>query len=288
VERLVHTQCAAFAAAYTVKSMHLHLVSDSTGETVRSVARACLSQFEGVTPVEHFWSLVRNETHLGKVIAGIEAHPGPVLFTMVADGLRETLLGACQRLAVPSISVLDPAMATLASYLGEKSGHSPGRQHALDADYFRRIEAMNFTLAHDDGQLTHDIDKAEIVLVGVSRTSKTPTSLYLANRGYRVANVPLVPGVPPVQTLFEAKEPLIVGLTNDPGRLVQVRKSRLLSLNEEKETDYVDLERVKEEVADARRLFTRSGWPVIDVTRRSIEETAAAIITLLNQRRGQE
>jgi regulator of PEP synthase PpsR (kinase-PPPase family) len=273
---------------YPVKSVHLHLVSDSTGETVRSVARACLSQFEGVTPVEHFWSLVRSEAHLTKVIAGIEAHPGPVLFTMVADGLRESLLSACQRLQVPSISVLDPAMAALAGYLGEESGHRPGRQHALDADYFRRIEAMNFTLAHDDGQLSHDLDKADIVLVGVSRTSKTPTSLYLANRGYRVANIPIVPGVAVPETLFQLKDPLIVGLTNDPGRLVQVRKSRLLSLNEQAETDYVDIERVKEEVAEARRMFTRAGWPMIDVTRRSIEETAAAIITLINQKRGIE
>jgi len=271
-----------------VKSVHLHLVSDSTGETVRSVARACLSQFEGVTPVEHFWSLVRSDVHLTKVITGIEAHPGPVLFTMVADGLRESLLSACQRLQVPSISVLDPAMAALAGYLGEKSGHKPGKQHALDADYFRRIEAMNFTLAHDDGQFTHDLAKADIVLCGVSRTSKTPTSLYLANRGYRVANVPMVPGVPLPDELFQTKEPLIVGLTNDPGRLVQVRKSRLLSLNEEKETDYIDIERVKEEVTEARRLFARAEWPVIDVTRRSIEETAAAIITLYNQKKGIE
>ena len=271
-----------------MKNVHLHLVSDSTGETVRSVARACLSQFEGVTPVEHFWSLVRSEAHLTKVIAGIEAHPGPVLFTMVADGLRESLLGACQRLQVPSISVLDPAMAALAGYLGEESGHRPGRQHAMDADYFRRIEAMNFTLAHDDGQLSHDLDKADIILVGVSRTSKTPTSLYLANRGYRVANIPMVPGVPVPETLFQMKDSLIVGLTNDPGRLVQVRKSRLLSLNEQAETDYVDIERVKEEVAEARRMFTRAQWPVIDVTRRSIEETAAAIMTLYNQKRGLE
>ncbi|MBM3547878.1 MAG: kinase/pyrophosphorylase [Alphaproteobacteria bacterium] len=271
-----------------MKSVHLHLVSDSTGETVRSVARACLSQFEGVTPVEHFWSLVRSEAHLTKVIAGIEAHPGPVLFTMVADGLRETLLSACQRLQVPSISVLDPAMSALAGYLGTESGHRPGRQHAMDAGYFKRIEAMNFTLAHDDGQHANDLDKADIILAGVSRTSKTPTSLYLANRGYRVANVPIVPGVPVPDTLFRTKEPLIVGLTNDPARLVQVRKSRLLSLNEQDETDYIDIERVKEEVAEARRMFARAGWPVIEVTRRSIEETAAAIITLYNQKRGTE
>ena len=284
----MHGGCPGFGAGYPVKSVHLHLVSDSTGETVRSVARACLSQFEGVTPVEHFWSLVRSDAHLTKVIAGIEAHPGPVLFTMVADGLRESLLSACQRLQVPSISVLDPAMAALGGYLGEKGGHEPGKQHALDADYFRRIEAMNFTLTHDDGQSTHDLDKADIVLCGVSRTSKTPTSLYLANRGYRVANIPIVPNVPVPEELFGLKEPLVVGLTNDPTRLVQVRKSRLLSLNEDAETDYIDIERVKEEVAEARRLLARAAWPVIDVTRRSIEEAAAAIITLYNQKKGNE
>ncbi len=271
-----------------MKSVHLQLVSDSPGETGRAVARAGLSQFEGVPPVEHFGSLVRSEAHLTKVIAGVEAHPGPVLFTMVADGLRESLLAACQRLSVPSIAVLDPAMAALGGYLGEKSGHRPGRQHAMDADYFRRIEAMNFTLAHDDGQLTNDLDKADIVLVGVSRTSKTTNSLYLANRGYRVANVPMVPNVPLPDELFDLKEPLVVGLTNDPARLVQVRKSRLLSLHEDKETDYIDLDRVREEVAEARRVFARAEWPVIDVTRRSIEETAASIITLVNQKRGTE
>jgi regulator of PEP synthase PpsR (kinase-PPPase family) len=271
-----------------VKSVHLHLISDSTGETVRSVARACLSQFDGVTPIEHFWSLVRSEAHLTKVIAGITANPGPVMFTMVSDGLRESLIAACQRLSVPSIAVLEPAMMALTGYLGEKSGHRPGRQHALDADYFRRIEAMNFTLAHDDGQMSHDLEAADIILCGVSRTSKTPTALYLANRGFRVGNVPIVPGVPLPQELFETRKPLVVGLTNDPARLVQVRRSRLLSLNEQDETDYVDIDRVKEEVAEARRMFTRCGWPVIDVTRRSIEETAAAIITLVNQKLGRE
>jgi len=266
------------------RTVHLHLISDSTGETVRAVTRACLAQFDGVKEVEHFWSLVRSEAHMAKVIAGIEAHPGPVLFTLVDDELRKTLVAACRRLEVPSIAVLDPALSALGGYLGAETTHRPGRQHALDAEYFARIEAMNFTLTHDDGQASRDIEKAEIVLVGVSRTSKTPTALYLANRGYRVANVPVVPKCPLPDELLKAKRPFVVGLVNDPARLVQIRKSRLLSLNEDAETDYVDIDRVKEEVAESRRLFARHGWPIIDVTRRSIEETAASIMQLLQHR----
>jgi regulator of PEP synthase PpsR (kinase-PPPase family) len=266
----------------------MHLISDSTGETIRAVARACLVQFEGVRPIERVWSLVRSEAHMAKVIAGIEAHPGPVLFTLVNEKLRQSLENACRRVQVPSIAVLDPAMAGLATYLGVESMHMPGRQHVLDADYFARIEAMNFTLAHDDGQASQDLEQADIVLMGVSRTSKTPTALYLANRGYKVANVPIVPGSQLPQQVLHATSPLVVGLTNDPARLVQVRRNRLLSLNQTAETDYVDLERVREEVNDARRMFVRHGWPVIDTTRRSIEETAAAILQLLNRKRGLE
>ncbi|MBI1775617.1 MAG: kinase/pyrophosphorylase [Proteobacteria bacterium] len=271
-----------------MREIHLHLISDSTGETIRAVTRACLVQFEGVRPIERVWSLVRSEAHMAKVVTGIEAHPGPVLFTLVNEKLRASLETACRRLQVPSIAVLDPAMAGLAAYLGVESLHLPGRQHVLDADYFARIEAMNFTLAHDDGQATQNLDEADIVLTGVSRTSKTPTALYLANRGYKVANVPIVPGTPPTQELMSSTRPLIVGLTNDPARLVQVRRNRLLSLNQTVETDYIDLERVREEVSEARRMFVRQGWPVIDVTRRSIEETAAAILELLNRKRGLE
>ncbi|KZD12824.1 pyruvate, water dikinase regulatory protein [Oceanibaculum pacificum] len=270
------------------ETIHLHLVSDSTGETIHQVARACLVQFEGVKAIEHAWSLVRTSTHVDKVIAGIEAHPGPILVTLVDHQLLIRLEAAGRRLNIPVISVLDPVLGALHTYLGRKVRGRPGRQHELDAAYFNRIEAMQFTLIHDDGQQLHDIDHADILLVGVSRTSKTPTCLYLANRGLKVANVPLVPGVPLPREVTTATGPLVVGLTNDPNRLVQIRRNRLLMLNQGSESDYINLDEVRREVAEARRLFERQGWPVIDVSRRSIEETAAEILGLYQERKERE
>ncbi|MFN3459417.1 MAG: pyruvate, water dikinase regulatory protein [Oceanibaculum sp.] len=266
-------------------TVHLHLVSDSTGETIHQVARACLVQFEGVKAIEHTWFLVRTAGHVDKVIAGIEAHPGPVLVTLVDPHLYSKLEAAGRKLQVPVISVLDPVLGALHHYLGKKVRGRPGRQHEMDAAYFSRIEAMQFTLMHDDGQHLHDIDHADIVLVGVSRTSKTPTCLYIANRGLKVANVPLVPGISLPRELTTATHPLIVGLTNDPNRLVQIRRNRLLMLNQGSESDYINLDEVRREVTEARRLFERQGWPVIDVTRRSIEETAAEILQLYQDRK---
>jgi regulator of PEP synthase PpsR (kinase-PPPase family) len=175
-------------------------------------------------------------------------------------------------------------IGALGSFLGMPSGGQPGKQHMLDAEYFNRIDAMTFALVHDDGQATWNLDEADIVLVGVSRTSKTPTCMYLANRGMKAANVPIVPGIALPDGLFRATRPLIVGLTNDPNRLVQIRRNRLRMLHQKEETDYIDLEVVKKEVATAQRYFLAHGWPVIDVTRRSIEETAAAIMALLDRR----
>jgi regulator of PEP synthase PpsR (kinase-PPPase family) len=264
---------------------HLHLVSDATGETMNSVARACLAQFEGVEPVEHVWTLIRTRGQLDKVIAGLEREPGPVLYTIVNEQLREVLEAACRQLGVPSIPLLDPVMRMLASYFGLESRGQPGRQHELDQEYFDRIDAMNFTLAHDDGQSAGNLNEADVILLGVSRTSKTPTCIYLANRGIKAANVPVVPGCPLPAELEAARRPLIVGLTKDPARLVQVRRARLRMISQQEETDYVNLSTVREEVAVARRLFTQRGWPVIDVTRRSIEEIAATIMTHLARRR---
>lgn len=264
-----------------VPPFNLHLVSDATGETINSVARACLVQFEGINPVEHSWTLIRTPGQMAKVLAGIEADPGLVLFTMVNDQLRQRLQDGCRRLGVPSIPVLDPVISALASYLGLQSRGLPGRQHELDAEYFSRIDAMQFALSHDDGQSSTDYEDADVVLIGVSRTSKTPTCIYLANRGIKAANVPVVPDCPLPPEVTSAKRPLIVGLTKDPAQLVQVRRNRLRLLSGDDETDYVDLDSVKREVAFARRICSRNHWPVIDVSRRSIEETAAAIIQML-------
>lgn len=270
----------------SMKRFHLHLVSDATGETVSSVARACLVQFEDVEPVEHLWWLVRTQGQVERVIAGIEANPGIVLFTLVDAGVRSILEEACRHLRVPCIPCLDPVIGALSGYLDAEFKAQPGKQHVLDAEYFHRIDAMHFTLAHDDGQMVHDLDNADVILVGVSRTSKTPTSMYLANRGLKVANYPLVPGVTPPTELTEAKGPLIVGLTKDPRSLSDIRKNRLKFLNRDEEDAYADVEKVREEVASARRLFARYNWPVIDVTRRSIEEASAAILQLYNRRHG--
>ena len=260
---------------------HLHLVSDATGETVNSVARACLVQFKDVEPIEHVWTLIRTKGQIEKVLRGIAENPGPVIFTMVKYELRAALVDGCRELGVPSVSVLDPVMHSLAGYFGLEVQGLPGLQHALDDGYYARIEAMNYSLSHDDGQMARDLNEADVIICGVSRTSKTPTCIYLANRGIKAANVPIVPGCPIPEELMASTRPLIVGLTKDHMRLVQVRKNRLQLLAQEDEvTDYVDPTVVREEVAFARRLFAQHGWPVIDVTRRSIEETAASILTL--------
>lgn len=272
----------------TPSEIHLHLVSDATGETNHQVVRACLVQFEGVRANEHVWSLVRTEGHIEKILTAVDSYRGPVLFTIVDDDLRQRLEDGCRRLGVPCISVLDPVVATLGKFFGRESRGRPGLQHELDSAYFGRIEAMDFTLAHDDGQMTHDLDQADIIILGVSRTSKTPTSLYLANRGYKTANIPLVPGVPVPEEIARTTTAFIIGLTNDPARLTQIRRNRMLMLKQEEETDYVDIERVKEEVTEARRLFSKNGWPVINVTRRSIEETAAAVLQRYERFHGRE
>jgi regulator of PEP synthase PpsR (kinase-PPPase family) len=270
----------------TDRQFHLHLVSDATGETINSVARACLVQFENIEPVEHTWSLIRTGGQMEKVLAGVRDHPGIVLFTIVNGELREQLTEGCRRLQIPCIAVLDPVLMALAGFLGQQASGLPGRQHELDAEYFARIDAMTFALAHDDGQSARSYDQADVILVGVSRTSKTPTCIYLANRGIKAANVPIVPGCPLPGELLAAKRPLVVGLTKDPTQLVQVRRNRLRLLGQDDQTDYVDPDSVREEVAQARRFCSEHRWPMLDVTRRSIEETAASIIKMLSEHRG--
>lgn len=264
---------------------HLHLVSDSTGDTARSVARACLVQFDDVDFAEHFWVLVRTRTQMERVIDGIAAHPGIVLCTVIERDLRVLLEEACKRMSVPFVGVLDPVMGALTDHFGSSASLKPGRQHTIGTtDYQLRIDAMQFVTVHDDGQATWNLNEADVILVGVSRTSKTPTCVYLANRGVKAANVPYVPGVALPKELFEVRDPLVVGLTIDPERLIQIRRNRLLMMKQTDETDYVDVEQVRAEIAGARRTFLSYRWPIIDVTRRSIEETAAAILQLLERR----
>lgn len=273
-----------------VKSLNLHLVSDSSGETVSSVARACQVQFEDVDVRHHQWWLIRTRGQALRVLDSIAAAPGPVLYTVMDPAIRATLEEGFARIDIPYIPILDPVLSTLSAVLDLPIRGKPGRQHVMDAEYFRRIEAMQFTIDHDDGQVIDGLENADVVVFGVSRTSKTPTCMYLANRGLKAANVPVVPGIPFPEQLLTLQGPLKVGLTREPRSLSDIRRNRLRMMNQSDENTYADEENVREEVLGARRLFSRLGFPVIDVTRKSIEEAAAAILQLHaeHKRRQQE
>ena len=264
--------------------LHLHLISDSTGETLDSVAKAGLARFEGVEALKHFWPMVRAAGHLDRVMDEVARRPGLVLYTLVDGPLRQRLEERCRAMGIAAVPALDPVVAGLAAALGMGTISRPGRQHLMDAAYFARVAAIDYTMAHDDGAHHEDWEEADIVLAGVSRSSKTPTSIYLANKGYKTANIPIVPVSPPPPALFALQRPLVVGLTTHPERLIAIRRNRLLSIGQAPETEYVNEAAVAAEVAAARRMFADNGWPVIDVTRRSIEETSAAIINLLQER----
>ena len=266
--------------------LHIHLLSDSTGETLENIAKAALAQYDDVETVRHFWPMVRTEVHLDRILQEIAQNPGLVIFTLVNPATRRVLESRCHALGLPAVAPLDPVNDALSDLLGKQANARPGRQHVLDAAYFARVDAIQFTIAHDDGVAHEDWEEADILLAGVSRSSKTPTSIYLANRGFKTANIPVVIESPPPRSLFTLRNPLVVGLTTSADRLIQIRRNRLLSLNQGPTTAYVDQEAVSAELAYARRMFADNGWPVIDVTRRSIEETAAAIIALVNERRG--
>ena len=267
---------------------HLHLVSDATGETLITVARAAAAQYISMSPVEHMHPLVRSPKQLERVLIEIESSPGIVLYTLLERDLATRLEETCRNLGVPCLSILGPVLQLFQAYLGGESKPRVGAQHTLNAEYFKRIDALNYTMLHDDGQHADDLEQADVVLVGVSRTSKTPTSIYLANRGVKTANIPLVPGVPAPTNLETLSQPLVVGLTASPERIVQIRQNRLLGLRAEHDADqYVDRQAVASEIAAARKLCARHNWPIIDVTRRSVEETAAEVMALLAERRRQ-
>ena len=266
---------------------HLHLVSDSTGETLITVARAVAAQYANVTAVEHVYPLVRSQKQLDRVLDEIEEAPGIVLFTLLEKDLVSRLEDKCKEINVPSLSIIGPVMQLFEAYLGAATTGRVGAQHVLNAEYFKRIDALNYTMIHDDGQHVEGLEEADVVLVGVSRTSKTPTSIYLANRGIRTANVPLVPGIPVPHQLEALTRPLVVSLHATPERLIQVRQNRLLTMGggaPSGNDNYIDKQAVADEVAFSRKLSAKHNWPLLDVTRRSIEETAAAIMKLFTDR----
>ena len=275
-----------------IRDFHMYLVSDATGTTLQGLARAALSQFEGINPVERFWPMIRSEMQLDRAIADIRKNPGPVLFTFVDKKLRRKLQSVCAELDVPCMPVLDPILRTMSSYLGLPSQGVPGLQHSLDEAYFKRIDAVDFALSYDDGRTVEGLEDADVVLVGVSRTSKTPTCIFLARRGIKAANIPLVPHVPFPEEVAKLKNPLIIGLTESPKRLENLRRSRLNADNAAHKNydgnEYLDLESIEEEIRAARKLFTKYKWPVIDVTRKSVEETTAEIYALLLRHKGKK
>ena len=263
---------------------NFHLVSDSTGETLAAVLRATFAQFDNIMPVEHSYFLVRSARQLERVISEIEAAPGVVIFTLSYLEHRAQRDKACARMHMPAVAVLDPVLDTTSRYLGVELNHRVGNPRKLNAEYFKRIDALDFAMYHDDGQQHVDLANADVILVGVSRTSKTPTSVYLAHRGVKAANVPMVPGVPLPPEVFSKNGPLVVGLLISADRLIHIRRNRLASMKETRAGSYTDEDAVRREVMDAQKLFEREGWPTIDVSRRSIEETAAAVLNLLADR----
>ena len=268
---------------------HVHLVSDSTGETLNAMAKAVTARFDGVIPIEHIYALVRSPKQMERVLEEVAGAPGVVLHTLVDRELRAQLEEGCRQLQTPQIGALDPLVGAMSRYLGAALSSRVGAQHALDHDYFNRIAALDFAMAYDDGQGTlEQLEGADVVLCGVSRTSKTPTCIYLAHRGIRAANVPLVPGQEDGERLTQLKNPLVIGLTVSPDRLIQIRRNRIDNLNASQASNYTDQDAVREETIKARRAFERRGWPTIDVTRRSVEETAAAITNLLSEHRNQK
>jgi [pyruvate, water dikinase]-phosphate phosphotransferase / [pyruvate, water dikinase] kinase len=270
---------------HSIKKFNLHLVSDSTGETVGSVARAAVAQFDYVDPQEHSWTLVRTRAQMEKVVESIRENPGVVMYTLVNKELRDILKLACAKTGAPCIAVLANVVSELSIYLDQETHALPGKQHELNEEYFTRVDAINYALNHDDGQGQWELDEADVVLVGVSRTSKSPTCVYLAYKGHKAANIPFVLDCPLPPSLETLKKPLVVGLTISPDRLQQIRKTRLQSLNQDKDTNYVDMEYMQREIAESRKLFQKHKWPVIDVTKRSVEETAVTILQYLKKHR---
>jgi [pyruvate, water dikinase]-phosphate phosphotransferase / [pyruvate, water dikinase] kinase len=265
----------------------MYLVSHASGELVEMLARNAVTQLDGVEVKRRLWKMIRRPDQIPEILSVVASSPGYVLHSITHRDVREALETGCRLLAIPCQFALEPLIGQLAEFTGAEIQSHNSSGDAFDEDYYRRVEAMKYTLAHDDGIGSDDLDGADVIVVGVSRTTKTPTCMYLASRGIKAANVALVPGSPPPSGLLRAREPLIVGLTINPARLAVVRAARLRKLNDEENAGYADAECLRQEVLEARRLFTRCGWPVIDTSQRAIEQTAAMIIDMLRKRSGE-
>ena len=261
----------------------IHLISDSTGETLRSVGAAAAAQFDNLEYEENVYPLIRSKKNLERVFEKIKENPGIVLCTLVDDEISKTLESFCNNNEITYMPFMNNIVSMIEDETGIKAIKMPGGQHKLNDEYFKRIEALNFTLEHDDGQNIETITKAEIILVGVSRTSKTPTCIYLANQGIKAANIPLVPNQE-LPKFDKNKNLTVIALITTPQNLVEVRKKRAIELGlDPKKDEYTNINSVTKEIDDAKRLFNKMGWPTIDTTRRSVEETAAAIMSIRAQ-----
>lgn len=261
----------------------IYIISDSTGETAHHISKAVLSQYEGADIEECIFPMIRTKAQLDKVLNIIKQDPELIMYTIVNTELSDYLKDFCIANNILWLAPLEKIHSDIKFYLNLKNSRIPGKQHELDESYFNRIKAIDYTLAHDDGQISDAIVEADIILVGVSRTSKSPTCVYLANKGLKSANIPYIAGLP-FPDLSHCKNSLIVGLSINPERLVDIRKTRLTNLQENSITDYIDIDAVKEEIKESRAMFHKNHWTIIDVTKRSVEETAAEILQLYKNR----
>ena len=262
---------------------NVYLISDSTGETLDRIFLSLKSQFSNFDYDKKEFVFIRTEQQIDKIIAECETHSNSlILYTIVETKLAKYITKKCDQYQIPCFGILGNLILSFSKLLNQKAIHKPSAQHVLDDDYYKRIEAIQFTMAHDDGKKTEDLKKSDIILLGVSRTSKTPTSIYLANRGFKTVNIPLVlKQSVPSELKDKNFKPCVVGLYADPKRLSDIRRNRVAIMNDRKISTYTDLSFITEEVEDSKKLFKKYKWPTIDVTRKSVEETAASIIKIL-------
>ena len=262
---------------------NVYLISDSTGETLDRIFLSLQSQFKNFKYEKKEFFFVRTEQQVDKIIKELSTGENPIiLYTIVETKLAKYLAKKSEQVNIPCFGVLGNLILAFSKLLNQKAIHKPSAQHVLDDDYYKRIEAIQFTMSHDDGKKVDDINDADVVLLGVSRTSKTPTSIYLANRGYKTTNIPLVPNQDiPVDLTNKNFKSCVIGLFADPGRLSDIRRNRVALMQESRSTNYTDINSIKKEVEDSKNLFKKYSWPTIDVTRKSVEETAASIIKII-------
>ena len=260
----------------------IYLISDSTGETLDRIFLAIKAQFKNINYKIHTYSFTRTENQTLKILINAEKNPNSIiLYSIVDSNLAKYLANTSEDKKIPCFGVLGDLILSFSKLLNQKASHQPSGQHEMNEEYYKRIAAIQFTMNHDDGNLVKEINKSDIILLGVSRTSKTPTSIYLANKGFKTSNVPLVNENSLPKILKEKqKMTCVIGLNTEPERLVDIRKNRMNSLKETENKSYTDLEKIKKEVEEAKRTFIKYKWPTIDVTRKSVEETAASIIKI--------